>query len=251
MIIHFMITYLLPYLPRMSLKQQLLWTNRIDALSMSETQLESRIETTIANTFMRMWVVMLISFGVAYAMSLWMIPIWFSSTGYRVSWIAWMGIIFWMNSQRQTLSYTALAWLLMLFWVLEWYWLTWVFLGYSINSIYQVFLSSSVLFFVLAFAWYHTKIDVARVWPVLFWSMIALIISMLLNAFLFQSWQFDILLSVVWIVIFSWFIIYDMNVLKEQALVDNRKIELLMALWLFINFINIFLFMMRLFGNQD
>lgn len=235
----------------MSLKQQLLWTNKIDAMSMSESQLEHRIETTIANTFMWMWAVLLIAFWVAYAMSLGMIPLWFSTTWYWISWIGWMWIIFWMNMKWETLSYTALAALLIVFWLLEWYWLTWVFFSYSMNSIYQVFLSSSVLFFVLAFAWYHTKIDVARVGPVLFWSMIALIISLLLNAFLFQSSQFDILLSVVWIVIFSWFIIYDMNILKEQALVDNRKIELLMALWLFINFINIFLFMMRLFWSQD
>lgn len=234
-----------------NLKEQLIWLNRVDALNLSETQLEAKVETTIANTFMWMWAVLLVAFGVAYASSLWFIPLWFSSTGYWISRIAGMGIIFWMNSQRQSLNYTALAWLLLLFWLLQWYWLTGVFLSYSMGSIYQVFLSSAILFFVLAFAGYHTKIDVARTGPILFWAMIALFISMLANSFILWNPIVDVWLSVIGIVVFGGFIIYDMNILKQQALTSDRRIELLMALWLFINFINIFMFMMRLFGWGD
>lgn len=235
----------------MSLKQELLTWNRSEALQLSEDQLQQRVETTIANTYMWMWAVLLLSFGIAYSMSLWLIPIGFSWTWYWISWIAGLGIIFWMSRSWKKLSYTMLATLLLIFGVLQWYGLAWVFFAYSMNSIYQVFLSSAVLFFVLAFVWYRTKINIARVWPLLFWSMVALFITMLLNSFLFQSPMADMWLSAIGIVIFAWFIVYDMNVLKQQALSWDRRIELLMALWLFINFVNIFLFLLRLFGRRE
>lgn len=234
-----------------NLKQQLLWANRTEALNMSEAQLEHRIETTIAHTFAWMWGVLFLSFALAYGLSLGIIDLPFNSGLYRWSWIAWLGIIFWMHRSRQKLSYGALAWLLLLFGVLEWYGLSGVFRAYDLGSIYNVFMSSTILFATLAVVGYHTKIDVARVWPVLFWSMIALIISLLLNAFVLKSGMADMWLSVIGVVIFSGFVIYDMNILRQQALGGDSRIEILMALWLFINFINIFLFLMRLFGWQD
>lgn len=200
---------------------------------------------------MWMWVVMLVAFGIAYSMSLGIINIPFSMTWYRASWIAWLGIIFWMNMKRQSLSYTALAGLLLLFGVLEWYGLSGVFYAYNLWSVYNVFMSSAILFWVLAVVGYHTKVDVARVGPLLFWSMIALFIALLVNRLVIGSGPLDMWLSVIGIVIFSGFIIYDMNILKQQALWGDRRIELLIALGLFINFVNIFLFLLRLFGGNE
>lgn len=234
-----------------NLKQQLLGINKAEALSLSESQLEQRVENTIAHTFARMWGVMLLAFGIAYAGSTGIINLPYNTSLYWMSWIAGLGIIFWMNMKRQSLSYGALAALLLLFWVLEWYGLTGVFRAYNFGSIYNVFMSSTILFWVLAIVGYHTKIDVARVGPVLFWSMIALILALLINAFVLGSGPLDMMLSVAGIVIFSWFIIYDMNILRQQSLGWDSRIELLMALWLFINFINIFLFLLRLTGAQE
>ncbi len=235
----------------MSLKQQLLGINRTEALNMSESQLEQRIETTIAHTFAWMWWVLFLSFALAYWLSLWIVDVPFSPWLYWASWIAWLWIIFWMNRSWRKLSYGALAWLLLLFWLLEGYGLSWIFRAYNLGSIYNVFMSSTILFATLSIVWYHVKIDIARTWPILFRSMIALIISLLINAFVLQSSIADMRLSVIWIVIFSWFVIYDMNLLRQQALWWDRRIELLMALWLFINFINIFLFLLRLTGWQE
>ena len=234
----------------MSLKQELLWINKDEALSLSESQLESRIERTIAHTFMWMWGVLLLAFAIAYGGSVGWIDLPYNMGLYRASWIGWLWIIFLMNMMRRKMSYGALAWLLLLFGVLEWYGLTWVFMAYDLGSIYNVFMSSAILFVVLAFAWYHTKIDIARVWPILFWSMIALIFALLLNRFVLWSSMADMFLSVIGIVIFSGFIIYDMNILRQQALWSDSRIEILMALWLLINFVNIFLFLLRLFGRD-
>jgi FtsH-binding integral membrane protein len=234
----------------MNYKEQLLQANQSMALNMSETELHNKVETTIAKTFMRMWLSLLVAFGTAYTLAIWLLPLPFNGTLMMLSWIAWLGLIFWMSWKWQTLSYNTLAALLMVFAFLEWYGLTGVFLSYSMGSIYHVFLVSAGMFLWLAFAGYVMKIDVARVGSVLMVALIALIVAMVAN-FFFQNAQFDVWLSVLWLVIFAGFIIYDMNILKQQALTGDRRIELLMALWLFINFINIFLFLLRLMGNRD
>jgi len=234
----------------MNYKEQLLQANQSMALNMSERELHNKVETTIAKTFMRMGLSLLIAFGTAYTLALGILPLPFNGTLMMLSWIAWLGLIFWMSWKWQQLSYNTLATLLMVFAFLEWYGLTGVFLSYSMGSIYQVFLVSALMFLWLAFAGYVMKIDVARVGSVLMVALIALIVAMVANIFI-QNAQFDIWLSVLGLVIFAGFIIYDMNILKQQALTADNRIELLMALWLFINFINIFLFLLRLMWGRE
>jgi len=77
-----------------------------------------------------------------------------------------------------------------------------------------------------------------------------LIVGMVVNAF-WGNATFDIRLSVIGLILFAGLIIYDMNVLKQQALIDDSRIPILMSLGLFINFINIFLFLLRIFGNRN
>ena len=125
-----------------------------------------------------------------------------------------------------------------------------MFRTYSLGNIYQVFLAAAGFFLLLAFVGYSVKVDVSKVGPVLMVALIALIVAMVANYFM-QNPIFDIWLSVIGIVVFAGFIIYDMNILKQQALTSDNRIELLMALGLFINFINIFLFLLRLMGGRE
>lgn len=234
----------------MNYKQQLIQANQWMALQISETDAHAKIEQTIAKTFMWMGISLLIAFWTAYTLALGILPLPFNGALMMTSWIAWLGLIFWMSYKWQSLSYNTLVWLLMLFAFLEWYGLTWVFLSYNLWSVYQVFLISAWMFLWLAFLGYFMKIDVAKVGSVLMVALVWLIIAMVANMF-FQNAQFDIWMSVIGLVIFAWFIIYDMNVLKQQALSGDNRIEILMALGLFINFINIFLFLLRLMWSRD
>lgn len=233
-----------------NLKQQLLHHNRADALNLSEAELQARVESTIAKTFGRVGVTLLLAFGTAYSLSLGLLPIPVSPTMFWVSWIGGLGLILWMSFRWQTMSYTTLSILLLAFGLLEGYGLTGVFLAYEMGSIYQVFLTTSFLFLGLAIAGYYLHIDIAKVGPVLLVSLIALIIAMVVNMF-WANAQFDIWLSVIGLIIFAGFIIYDMNVLKQASLHGDNRIEILMALGLFINFINIFLFLLRLMGGSE
>ena len=79
-------------------------------------------------------------------------------------------------------------------------------------------------------------------------GLVSLLVALLINLF-WQNQQFDIWVSVIGVVIFSGLIVYDINILKQQALVDDDRIPLLMSLGLFLNFINLFLFLLRLLGG--
>jgi len=233
----------------MSFKEQLLQINRTQALDLTETQIHQRVETMISKTFMWMWFVLLIAFGLAYAIGTQLIPIPLNMGIFWWTAIAGFIIVMVMSRKRQRLSYTSLAVLLLLFGVLEWYGLSWVFLAYSIGSITQVFLTTSVMFLWLAFTGYRLHIDITRVWPILMWALIGLIVSMLINMF-WHNAVFDLWINIIGVVVFSGMIIYDLARLKQMALIGDKKIELLMALSLFLDFINLFLFLLRLMGRR-
>lgn len=234
----------------MNFTEELLSKWRIGLAWRSETEIKSKIDQAISTTFAWMAWLLFIAFGLAYGISTWIVPIPLHWTAIMISAFGWLGLVFWISYRRQNMSYQTLAALLIGFAVLEWYWLAWIFLWYGLWAVYQAFLSATIMFAVLAFAWYYLKIDVARVGNILMIWLVALIIAMVANFFIANA-AFDIRISVIWLVIFAWFIIYDMNVLKQQALVDDERIPLLMSLGLFINFINIFLFLLRLMWGRD
>lgn len=234
----------------MNFTEELLSQGRVDLLWRSETDIKSKIDQTISTTFAWMAGLLFIAFGLAYGISTWLIPLPLNGIAIMASAFGWLGLVFRISYKWQTMSYQMLATLLVAFAILEWYWLAWIFLGYWLGLVYQAFLSATIMFAVLAFAWYYLKVDVARVGNILMIGLVALIIAMVANFFI-ASAAFDVWISVIGLVIFAWFIIYDMNVLKQQALVDDDRIPLLMSLWLFINFINIFLFLLRLMWGRN
>ncbi len=233
----------------MSLKEELLQYGHTHTLHLSETELHQKIESTLTRTFLWMWSALLIAFGVAYTTAIGILPLPYSSTLFWVSWLAGFGIIIAMSRKRRSISYQNLGIMLILFALLEGYGLTGVFWMYNMGDIYNVFLLTAGMFFALAFAGYALKIDVASVWGVLTVALVVLILGSLINAFWWNE-TFNIWLSVIGVIVFSAFIVYDISALKQMAAVADQRIEILIALNLFLSFVNLFLFLLRLFGNS-
>lgn len=234
----------------MRFKQELASIADKYAAGLTEQEIKARIDQTISKTFAWVAGLLLISFWVAYATAFWLLPLPFSMPLFWASWIWWLWIIFYVSRKWQSLSYKTIATLLVVFALLEGYGLSGVFMAYEMGAVYNAFLTTWISFAILSFVWYRTNIDITRVWPILFVALIALIIALVFNMF-WQNEQFDIWISIIWLVIFAGFIIYDMNLLKQQALLNDDRTPLLIALGLFINFINIFLFLLRLMGGGD
>lgn len=221
-----------------------------ETLTLTDSQAHSKVETMFSKTFMRMGITLLLSFGLAYTMAMGILPIKLTFMGAIISAIGGFGLIIRMQMKRQSMSYNMLAGLLLIFWLLEGYWLSGIFLSYNLGSVYNIFLSTSILFLTLAVVGYTTKIDVTRVGWILSVGLIALLVGMLINMFWGNS-TFSLWLNIAWVVVFSGMTIYEVANLKQMALIADERMEIMMALSLFLTFVNLFLFLLRLFWGRN
>ena len=214
---------------------------------------EAKVESIISRTFIWLWVSLLIAFWVGYYMSYLImnnvIPVYKFTWLFLISAIWWFVLVVVMSWLWEKLSYVVLAVLFIIFAILEGIGLTGFFLSYTWNSIINAFLTTSLLFFVLAFLWNVLKFDITKVGNILLWWLIALILGLLIN-FFWQNSTFNIYLNIFALIIFSGLVIWDIAVLKQMALLQDRRVEIVMALALYLDFINIFITLLKLFGNN-
>lgn len=211
---------------------------------------ESNVNQSIIQlTFTWLWIITWIVFGVWYFIS----SIWFivSSVLFWVSTIIWFILIIIINMMYKKINYLMLWILAISFWILEGVWLSWIFSLYTTSSLISAFLGASVLFIIMAIYWYTTKRDITKLWNILLVWLISIIILTLINVFFLHSSMFDIILSIIWIFIFLWLTAWDLQMLKTMSTTWDKRLSIVFWLWLFLDFINIFLDLLRLFGKSD
>ena len=126
-----------------------------------------------------------------------------------------------------------------------------IFLYYEMTSIITVFLVTAVLFGLLAFYGYTTKKDITKIGTILFVALLASVIVSLLNIFIFKSSGVELGLSILVIVIFLGYVAYDMHNIKYLVnAMDEDKAAVYGAFQLYLDFINIFIRLLELFGNK-
>lgn len=169
--------------------------------------------------------------------------------------VGMLGIVFYLGSQFQQLSYTTVALLYMVFAALEGIVLTPVFLKYTGASVLNVFVTAALMFIGMAIYGSVTKSDLSSMGNLLMMAMWGLFVSMLVNMFL-QSSMFSMVISAIAVGVFAMLIAYDVQNLKklsQQALMtsqDANKVAIMGALNLYLNMINLFLHLLRLFGER-
>lgn len=130
-----------------------------------------------------------------------------------------------------------------------------IFLVYKIQSIGMVFLSSSLMFGLLAVYGYITKTDLSSFGKILLFALLAIIIMSVINIFAHNG-TFGIIISIISIVVFLGLTAWDMQALKAMYNYyanDEKelgKIAIYGALDLYLDFINIFLQLLNLFGKS-
>lgn len=134
--------------------------------------------------------------------------------------------------------------------------LSYVFLMYSMGSIAKVFGITAGTFAVMAFLGYTTKTDLTRFGSLLMMALIGIIIAMVVNWFMQSAWL-DYVISIVGVLIFTGLIAYDTQKIKmigAQVGLETetgRKLAIMGATSLYLDFINLFLFLLRLLGRRD
>ncbi len=130
-----------------------------------------------------------------------------------------------------------------------------IFLIYTAASIFKAFLMAGVVFLGASLYGFTTKRNLLSMGSFLMVALIALILLSLVNLFI-KSTGMDIVLSIATIVLFTGLIAYDSQAIEASYIQAKNNEELLAkfavfhALSLFINFIQIFLALLRLFGDR-
>ena len=126
-----------------------------------------------------------------------------------------------------------------------------IFLVYTGQSIVTTFFVSSSTFFAMALYGYTTKHDLTGWGSFLFMGLIGLIIASVVNLFV-ASTALQFAISAIGVLIFTGLTAYDTQKIKAMAAngAEGRKPAILGALTLYLDFINLFLMLLRLLGNR-
>ena len=127
-----------------------------------------------------------------------------------------------------------------------------IFYVFELNSIILLFIVSSLLFGGFALYGYKTKKDLSNWHTLLFGTLLAGLVVSILNLF-FKNSVLDIIIDWVILLVFFGITAYDMNKIKQLSLVDTidqDKIHIYGAMELYLDFINIFLRILSIFGKR-
>ena len=126
-----------------------------------------------------------------------------------------------------------------------------IFVVYTSASIVSAFFSSAVLFGCMTFYGYFTKRSLESFGQFLIIGLIAIIIASIVNIFIGSSVMTTVI-SALAVIIFLGLTAYDTQRIREMVTYDNAcNAEVAGALSLYLNFINIFLSLLQLFGNKN
>lgn len=170
--------------------------------------------------------------------------------------IAELGLVFYTTARISKLSLTIATTLFIVFSALNGVTLSSIFLVYSLTSIAKVFFITSGTFAAMAAYGYFTKTDLSKLGSILFMALIGLIIATVVNLFM-KSAMFDMILCYIGVAIFVGLTAWDSQKIKRMLAMQMdmgegaQKIALLGALSLYLDFINLFLYMLRIFGGRD
>ena len=130
-----------------------------------------------------------------------------------------------------------------------------LFRAYTFESLFTTFVTTAGMFGGMALYGYFTKTDLTGVGNIAIMMLWGLIIALIVNIFM-ASKAFDFVISIVGVVLFSLLTAYDTQKIKhigQQLAADEEtvnKIAVIGALTLYLDFINLFIYLLRFMGNR-
>jgi uncharacterized protein len=133
--------------------------------------------------------------------------------------------------------------------------LSMVLLAFSVQTVFLAFAATAALFGAMTIIGYTTRVDLSRMGTYLMMGVIGLVIAMVINLFV-NSGIMDMIISMAGVLIFTALTAYDTQRIGRMAAEMSMrgdagtKLGIFGALKLYLDFINMFLFMLRLFGGR-
>lgn len=129
-----------------------------------------------------------------------------------------------------------------------------IFFAYDIGSIAEIFVLSAILFCIMSIFGFITKRDLSSVGSVCMMALIGILVTTLLNAFIFHSTGIAMVMNYIGVFVFIGLTAFDMWRLKRHALNipqgNANSIAVYFAMELYLDLINLFLYLLRIFGER-
>ena len=170
--------------------------------------------------------------------------------------IAELAVVFYLSARINSISFTKATVMFIIYSILNGATLASIFLVYTMSSIASTFFVAAGTFGVMALYGYVTKSDPTRIGNICLMALIGLIIATLVSMF-WQNSMLQMIITYAGVILFVGLTAYDSQKIKRLLTADGievteetQKIALLGALTLYLDFINLFLYLLRLLGDR-
>ncbi len=169
--------------------------------------------------------------------------------------LAPLGMVFFLSARIEKMSFTTAQTTFWIFAALMGASLASIFVIYTQTSIVRVFMITAVTFGAMSLWGYTTKRDLSGMGSFLMMGLIGIIVASLVNLFI-QSSMMHWVISVIGVLVFTGLTAYDTQKIKEMYLVSDGQVvmgkkAIMGALKLYLDFINLFIMLLHLFGNRE
>ena len=173
----------------------------------------------------------------------------FSGMSFLIVVLLEFGIAIFFSSRLEKMSVTTAKICYLIYSMLTGFTFGLIFLVYELTSIIMVFLATALAFGVFAAIGYFTKKDLSKLGSFLLMSLLAVVIVSIVNIFIGSS-MVEIVVSIIFILIFLGYIIFDMK--NAEGLIEavgEEKGAIYGAFQLYLDFINLFIRLLRFLGK--
>jgi FtsH-binding integral membrane protein len=172
------------------------------------------------------------------------------------SFFAQIGLVLVISLAIRRLSPALAATLFMVYAAINGFVFSMILLYFDIGSVFAAFATTSIVFGAMSIVGYTTETDLTKLGGFLMMALIGLIVAMIVNIFLGSS-TMDFIISIIGVLIFTALTAYDTQKIKRMAAdagIQNdstlvARLSVLGALTLYLDFVNLFLFLLRLMGG--
>ena len=223
---------------------------------------ERRASVAMPATMRKVYIWMTLALAIT-GFTAWMVAdtgLWFTIASNRLLFwgmiIAELGMVFGISAGINKLSAPVATLLFALSSLLNGVTLASIFIVFDIGSIASVFFIAAGMFAAMGVIGMVLKTDLSKFGNILFMGVIGLIIASLVNVFFIKSGMMELIVSWVGVIIFAGLTMYDTQRIKQMLVNTDQpeetmqKIALLGALSLYLDFINMFLYLLRIFGGS-
>ena len=170
--------------------------------------------------------------------------------------IAEVGLVIYLSARIHRIAFSTATLLFIAYSILNGVTLSFIFMVYTMSSIATTFFVTAGTFGTMALYGYVTKKDLSRLGNICIMALIGLIIASLVNLFLHNS-MMDLIISGIGVLLFTGLTAYDSQKIKQLLTGDElevndttQKIALMGAMTLYLDFINLFLYLLRFLGDR-